>query len=285
MKDSTIPDILFVGNSFTHGFAPPAQFFNNQDIVDANGTDYGGVPGIFKKLTANAGRFFNVTIEASCGQTLEGHFDKRADIIGGRRWDIVVLQELSVRPLPQCHGGEPGRYRAGATQIVELIRRLNPSAELILFETWASPTSIREQHYPEKDGLHLMQNHLRESVFSLAASLDLSGVVRVGEAFLQAVEKGIVAADPLRDETGNKPSLWAGDHRHASAYGSYLAAAVFWAHFARPDPRRWEDYAAEVIDGLALDGGIARRLTRVAFDIDPADCTEERSLREVVSNG
>jgi hypothetical protein len=270
MQNQKPVEILFVGNSFTHGFMPPAQSFNSEEIVDANGTNYGGVPGIFKRLAGERGQNFHVTILASCGETLEGHFEKRSEVIAGRRWDRVVLQELSTRPLPTYHRGEPARYRAGAEKLAGLIRGSNPSAKIFLYETWASPCSVREQGYEPQDGLRHMQRHLRESISSLCESLGLSGVVRVGEAFLKAVEGGIAAREPREEELAGKISLWAGDHRHASAYGSYLAAAVFCAQFASSGQKLPGAESAEVIQALGLDPSVAERLSRIAFEVGHA---------------
>eukprot|EP01031_Cornospumella_fuschlensis_P007068 gene7068-8773_t len=42
--------ILFVGNSFLHGHAPPVLHYNAARVADLNGSGYGGVPGVFKQL-------------------------------------------------------------------------------------------------------------------------------------------------------------------------------------------------------------------------------------------
>ena len=63
-------NILFVGDSFTHGHATPVLYYNAAAITDVNGTGYGGVPGIFKQLTVDAGLNYNVTIEAISSMSL-----------------------------------------------------------------------------------------------------------------------------------------------------------------------------------------------------------------------
>ena len=66
-SDRTTPikrvNILFVGNSYTHGGITAVENYNTSAITDANGTGYGGVPGIFKQFTVDAGLNYNVTIE------------------------------------------------------------------------------------------------------------------------------------------------------------------------------------------------------------------------------
>ena len=52
--------ILFVGNSFTYGGFDPAMHYNAVNVTDLNGTGYGGVPGIFKQLTVEAGLAYDV---------------------------------------------------------------------------------------------------------------------------------------------------------------------------------------------------------------------------------
>src|ERR1700761_6566571 len=49
------PNILFVGNSFTHGNYAPLQGYNSSGITDTNNYGYGGIPGVFQKMTVGLG--------------------------------------------------------------------------------------------------------------------------------------------------------------------------------------------------------------------------------------
>ena len=83
------------GNEFT-SFSPHLQTVS-----------WGGVPGIFKQFTQQAGLNYNVSLSTRNAASLRGHFlntandnwDLRGNI-GSRRWDAVVLQEQSDEVLP-----------------------------------------------------------------------------------------------------------------------------------------------------------------------------------------
>ena len=75
--------ILFVGNSFFHGAFQPVLSYNSQRITDENFKPsrtgqrrrqyeheegpWGGIPGIFKQLTDEAGLHYEVHLEAISG--------------------------------------------------------------------------------------------------------------------------------------------------------------------------------------------------------------------------
>lgn len=120
--------ILFVGNSFTFARVDPAMSYNaasvddmtrpRPDLPDPNFTDttgtrpwephpWGGVPGIFKQLTVQAGLDYDVALSTRNAASLRGHFLNTANSnwdlrgnIGSRAWDQVVLQEQSDEALP-----------------------------------------------------------------------------------------------------------------------------------------------------------------------------------------
>lgn len=260
-------EILFVGNSFTHGHCPPAQYYNAAAITDLNGTGYGGVPAIFQRLTADAGFDFKVSIEAGCGMTLRGHFERKTDILRTGRWDVVVLQELSLSPLPARRGGDPVCYREGATNLVELLRAANPAVEIYLYETWASPASVESVGYGKEGGLRRMQDDLRVSIGSVCDRLGLAGVIPVGEAFLHAVEQGVALSDPGEADAVEKVNLWADDNRHAGVRGSYLAAAVFSACLAQREPGEFPFALGRAAEDLSLEGRVAENFHRIALNV------------------
>lgn len=236
-------DVLFVGNSFTHGHEGPVMSYNSANITDANGSGYGGVPGVFKKLTDQAGLAYAVTIEAVSGQTLGYHLSNRASVIGDPKWDVVVLQENSTWPLPSANGGNPDAFIAGGDGLQDLILAANPSARVLLYETWASPTSAASNGY--SGNLQAMQDDLREAYYRLhhrsaraTGKPDFAGVARVGDAFLRAVDAGYADPSATDGYAAGLFYLWStGDHRHAGKYGSYLSAVMFYAKITGRDPR------------------------------------------------
>jgi hypothetical protein len=124
--------ILFVGNSYFHGARPPMLNYNAAAITDENFTPdrqgqrrrmyvnepgpWGGVAGIFKKFTDEAGLNYEVHLEAISGQTLKFHYDSALAIIRQPRWDRVIMHDLSTGPLPGRRGGQPERFREYATR-------------------------------------------------------------------------------------------------------------------------------------------------------------------------
>lgn len=116
--------VLFVGNSFTFANNDPAMHYNAANVRDMTapvpGTSFantdgsrpyqphpwGGVPGIFKKLTEQAGLDYEVSLSTRNAASLRGHmlnsnpagWDMRGNI-ASQTWDKVVLQEQSADPL------------------------------------------------------------------------------------------------------------------------------------------------------------------------------------------
>src|ERR1043166_2090213 len=119
--------ILFLGNSYTFGRLDPVMSYNAANVHDltapfqalnSTGTNpwephpWGGVPGIFKKLTDEAGLNYDVSISARNAASLRGQFlntaqpatwDLRGNV-ASKTWDTVVLQEQSDAALPPGKG-------------------------------------------------------------------------------------------------------------------------------------------------------------------------------------
>ncbi|MDR7334469.1 PEP-CTERM sorting domain-containing protein [Roseateles asaccharophilus] len=118
--------ILFVGNSYTFGRVDPVMSYNAAAVHDltaamhaanpsgANSFEphpWGGVAGIFKQFTVQAGLDYDVSLSTRNAASLRGHFlntnsagwDLRGNI-GAQRWDQVVLQEQSDEPLTKQPG-------------------------------------------------------------------------------------------------------------------------------------------------------------------------------------
>ena len=118
--------VLFVGNSYTFGRIDPVMSYNTANVTDlthamwlANplGSNedephpWGGIPGVFKKFTDQAGLEYDVSISARNAASLRGHYlnsnpagwDLRGNI-ASQRWDTVIMQDLSDEPLPDGRG-------------------------------------------------------------------------------------------------------------------------------------------------------------------------------------
>lgn len=145
--------ILFVGNSYTFGRLDPVMGYNTANVHDLTapqgapdsgapfsdpaGTNafephpWGGVPGIFKALTVQAGLDYDVSLSTRNAATLRGHYlntanpgnwDLRGNI-ASRKWDVVVLQEQSDAALPAGRGNNANlpQFRAYADKIEQYV--------------------------------------------------------------------------------------------------------------------------------------------------------------------
>ncbi|NOK21939.1 cell division protein FtsK [Corallococcus carmarthensis] len=266
----TSGNILFVGNSFTHGNEEPVYSYNKAAVTDTNGSGQGGIPGIFKKLTAQAGFTFNVSLETASGQSLRWHHTNRASTIGQATWNTVVLQEQSTTPLPTSRGGSPTDFTDAARDLRTLVRAANPSANLFLYETWSSPTSVGTQGYPSGTvGLQAMQTDLRDAYFKAWRDLGFTGVARVGDGFMRAVDQNLADPNPADGISPGMFNLWsAQDSRHSSKYGSYLSAAVLFAKVTQADPRTLATGTGSAAADLGISAADAANLHRIAYEIN-----------------
>ncbi len=119
--------ILFVGNSYTFGRVDPVMSYNAAAVHDLTagfaainpaGTNeafephpWGGVPGVFKKMTDQAGLNYDVSLSTRNAASLRGQFLNTANAdwnlrgnVASQKWDTVVLQEQSDAALPPGMG-------------------------------------------------------------------------------------------------------------------------------------------------------------------------------------
>lgn len=116
--------VLFVGNSYTFGHHDPVLSYNAANVRDMTAPDagpsfentegsrpyqphpWGGVAGIFKQFTVQAGLDYDVALSTRNAASLRGHFLNLNPAgwnlqgnIAAQTWDKVVLQEQSAEPL------------------------------------------------------------------------------------------------------------------------------------------------------------------------------------------
>ncbi|MES2571761.1 MAG: PEP-CTERM sorting domain-containing protein, partial [Verrucomicrobiota bacterium] len=137
----------------------------------------------------------------------------------------------------------------------------NSSTRLLLYETWARPDRIAAGYFPN---LSSMQNELRASYSAAATDLGLHGWAPVGDAFLETIAVRL-ANDPTTALNEGPLNLWNSDNYHASAYGSYLAANVFYAKILGGDPRALPTGAGSAAAGLGLNSVYADQLQEIAY--------------------
>ena len=142
---STPIPILFVGDSYTFGRVDPVMSYNAANVHDLTAAFYaadpsganafephpwGGVPGIFKEFTTEAGLNYDVSISARNAASLRGQFldtasaawDLRGNV-ASQKWGVVVLQDLSDVALPAGKGknANNAQFEAYTNQFVQFI--------------------------------------------------------------------------------------------------------------------------------------------------------------------
>jgi hypothetical protein len=258
--------VLFVGNSYTHGSFDPLLHYNSSAITDLNGTGYGGVPGMFKQLTVSAGLNYNVFIEAVSGQTLAYHLSSRSNLIFQAQWDQVILQEHSKGALPVERGGSLPAFQAAAIAIEQGIHAANPYAKVLLYETFPRSGMIYvpgEAYYGES--VETMVTDLHNGYYGmLNLDPDFTAVSPAGDAWLEAILSGVADRNPYNGIDAGKVNLWASDNHHASAYGCYLNTLVHFGTITGIDPRAL-GYEQTAMD-LGISSNIAVNLQQEAYD-------------------
>ncbi len=153
--------VLFVGNSYTFGRHDPVMSYNAANVTDLTAPErggsftnttgsnafephpWGGVAGIFKQFTVQAGLDYDVSLSTRNAASLRGHFlnlnpagwDLRGNI-ALQEWNKVVVQEQSAQPLPrntnasgQDLGSNPEFFRFYADRIENFIHSAAPQGE------------------------------------------------------------------------------------------------------------------------------------------------------------
>ncbi|RZL38128.1 MAG: PEP-CTERM sorting domain-containing protein [Rubrivivax sp.] len=269
LPPTTTPQrLLFVGNSFLHGHAPPVLRYNAERVTDLNGSGYGGVPAVFKQLADDAGVAVDVASELVSGQTLQFHLDQKRALIASQPWDVVVLQEYSTLNAKQP--GDASAFITAANGLEALVHEVNPAARVYLLETWARADQVYRTPNGRWAGqpLEAMQADLRAAYAQAATrAACIAGVLPVGDAALLAVQDGIADRDPYDGIDAGKVNLWGDDSYHLSAWGSYLEALVIFGRLTGRDPAR-----------LGPDSRAGRDLGLGAEQIQAAQAVAARQL-------
>lgn len=267
--------ILFVGNSFLHGHAPPVLHYNAARVTDLNGSGFGGVPGVFKQLADEAGLQVAVASELMSGQTLRFHLDEKRAVITAQPWDVVVLQEYST--LSPRRPGDPTSFIAAASQLETAVRGVNPAARVYLLQTWARADQVYRTPGGRWAGqtLEAMQADLRAAYAQAAERAPcMAGVVPVGDAALRAVQEGVADRDPYDGIDAGKVSLWGPDNYHFGPWGSYLEALVIFGRLTGRDPQ-----------SLGAQSRAGRDLGLTPAQVEAAQRIAARELTGVASPG
>lgn len=233
--------VLFVGNSFVHGEYEPTYHFNAANVTDLNGSGMGGVPGIFKQMTVDAGLSYDVSIEAVSGQTLAFHYQNELPRIGSRAWDVVVLQEYST--LDPSAPLNPANFLKYSALLEAYVHGTgpnpNPAASVYVLENWPranqlySANSIWQGKTLEQAAAELHGDYQ----LALDTNANLAGMLPVGDAFAAAVVQGVADRNPYDGIDAGKVDPWNVDGYHASAFSSTMEAFIAFGRITGIDPR------------------------------------------------
>ncbi len=311
-KSRRVCSVLFVGDSYTHGRYTPVRTFNAQtpgrpwrppQVIDENYGEtgerkesqnepgpWGGIPGIFSELAQQMDLSYKVHIEAISATSLEKNYQAASDVIAQAGWQAVVLQELSLKPLPRSLTNsklsDPPGFWASVQTIEQAVHVVAPKTRIFLYETWASGDLAKEiagdttqpdfhEKYMKALG-DILDTNLAS--YRCAAQRDgkVAGVAPTGEAWRRAWDEGLANPDPFQSSPSSLPILWYGinavndppitrpDYHHPSVYGAYLSGLVLFVQITGADVRKLG--ACELVAAkLAIPGELALRLQQAAW--------------------
>lgn len=303
--------ILFVGDSFTHGRYAPLRTYNSAGLNESKiGTPlvfdenygqtgarkelengpWGGIPGIFAELASEAGLNYDVHIEAISATSLENNFAAASDVIAQAKWNAVVLQELSLKPLPYELTGSklsnPTAFSNSVQTIEQAIHSVKSSAKVYLYEPWAradlaktlsgGDASAADFNSKYAANLSTLAN-ANHAAYVNAAQQDgnISGIAFTGDAWVNAWATNIANSNPYTGSS-NLPNLWYGikdvndpsisnpDELHPSVFGAYLSGLVLFQKITGVDVRTFGGQEKAAVQ-LGIPALVATQLQLVAW--------------------
>ena len=179
---ATALSVLFIGNSFTFAAGSPVRYYRADTVTDLNGEGIGGVPALFESFTRQAGLDYEVSLETRGGSGLDFHLAEKADVIGRRGWDTVVMHGYST--LDSAKPRDPAKLIATSARMAALLREKNPKVAIYLMATW----SRADQIYPAAGAwagtaVDVMARDVRAAYDTAAREAAATAVIPVGEAW------------------------------------------------------------------------------------------------------
>ncbi len=197
-------NILFIGNSFTHSAGAVNRYIEAMLETNSGFSDVNAVS------TAISGWY----LDQHAANTSSSY----AQLTSGTDWDYIVLQEYSTGTSTATLDS---RMIPGGTSLYNTILSNSPTAQVLLYETWARPasgTTIDLQTI--QTGYQALQTTLNSLADSFNA--DAGSVIAPN---VQIVKAGTAWADVLNTTGLN---LYAADNYHQNALGNYTTALQFY---------------------------------------------------------
>ncbi|MFC4257259.1 PEP-CTERM sorting domain-containing protein [Altererythrobacter xixiisoli] len=259
-----VPAVLFVGNSFTQGSYAQIQRYGSAGVTDLNRQDTGGVPGMFKLFTQQAGLDYAVYQETSLGVDLDWHARIKPEVFQ-QPWDVVVIQEYSLLNARSAMDSKISIQSINS--ITEALKRANPDVTIHLMVNWARADQIfipsgLWHGKPPADAFDAMATAFAD----LKARTPLvDRLIPVGPAWKNAIEQGVARANPYDTARNQAVSLWTSDNVHASPYGHYLQTLVIFGALTGQDPRSLGENE-QVARDFSLRPEVTQRMKAVAAE-------------------
>ena len=241
--------VLFVGNSFTY------YTISAEDPM---------VPKYFKELADSLGEAVEIDFVIKGSHTLT-KFSNQDDEMGKILYDKlsksndythVILQEQSTAPINSYNS-----FKEAVGKIKALVDKTQTNCEVVLYETWGSPTAIKSTGHKT---IGAMEEVLRNAYEACAKEYGLK-VDYVGKAFTYTYEVlGI--------------NIFYEDERHQNEAGAYLSAATHLASILKIDVRE-SSFKGNLDSELA---SILRSVAhKVAFNLPLDGATSNNQESEV----
>jgi lysophospholipase L1-like esterase len=261
---SAATTLLFIGNSFTYGQGSAVRFYRAATVTDLNNEGIGGVPALFRSFASQAGLDYDVSLETRGGTGLDFHLAEKADVIGRRPWDVVVMHGYSTLDAEQPRDAR--KLIDTSAAMAAFLRERNPDVRLYLTATW----SRADQVYPASGAwrgtaIEQMGRDVRAAYDRAAENAHATGVNPVGDAWNRAFALEVADANPYDGIAAGKVNLWADDHYHASTAGYYLEALVVFGVVTGLDPRSLGENECSAYE-LGLSRATVQALQQIAFE-------------------
>ena len=231
--------VLFVGNSFTYGEAAGGpdivRPYRRDTVTDLNNTGVGGVPALFKAMTAERGLSYNVSLETVGGTGLDYHYLNKNALIN-QPWDHVVLQSYST--LDVNRPGNPATLIQYSGLLANQLFGKNPNVDIHLDATWSrADQTYLPSGFWYGQSIYAMQRDVRAGYNAAeAANVHIDDVIQVGQAWARTWETGFADTNPYDGIQLGQVNMWAPDAYHASVFGYYLEALMFFGDITDLDP-------------------------------------------------
>ena len=199
-----IKSVLFIGNSYT--------YYNDLEMIVAHLASADTVYSLYTEKTA-VGSY-----------TLIEHSVRPETILAikSRKWDLIVLQEMSTLPITNL-----SEFSDGAKKMDQIIKETRPDFNgLIFYLTWGRKDVASETSMTSR-GI---------STFNQMQDALTSAYLKVGQERSAEVAPVGIAWQKVRSSYDSQINLYDSDGTHPSFAGSYLTACVFYASICDRSP-------------------------------------------------